>query len=70
MDFIIESMTLPIDNLLGMLLYAILYMLSTGLIVGLSLRFIPNRIPYGIKNVILGFAVFLSLFIWWLTIIK
>ncbi|WP_186580563.1 hypothetical protein [Aquibacillus kalidii] len=68
MDVITDAMKLPVDNLLGMLLYALIYMLITGGVVVVILKFIP--ISYGFKNAILGVAVFLSLYMWWITIIK
>lgn len=67
---VVESMKLPVDNLLGMLLYAVLYMLCTGILVFIAFRFIPNRIPFPIKNAILGGSVFISIYVWWLTIVQ
>ncbi|MRH41784.1 hypothetical protein GH741_03745 [Aquibacillus halophilus] len=65
MDFIKESMQLPIDNLVGLLLYAVIYMFSAGLFVVLALTFIPNRLPYAVKSAIVGIAVLVSLVFWW-----
>ncbi|RCW71889.1 hypothetical protein DFR57_10572 [Saliterribacillus persicus] len=70
MDLIQEAMKLPVDNFLGMLIYAVIYMLITGIVVSLALRFIPNRLPYTVKSMIVGIAVFISLIVWWNTIIK
>ena len=70
MDYIKQSMTLPVDNLVGMLLYAIIFMLVAGLVVSIALRFIPNRIPYALKSAIVGISVFISLILWWNIIIS
>ncbi|MCT2534223.1 hypothetical protein NC661_10165 [Aquibacillus koreensis] len=70
MDFILATMEKPVDNLLGMLLWAVVYMLGTGIVFTIALWLIPNRIPYGVKSAIVGIAVFISLFVWWGTIIN
>ncbi|MFC4404780.1 hypothetical protein [Gracilibacillus xinjiangensis] len=70
MNLIKESMVLPVDNLLGMLIYAVIYMLIAGLVTTLALRYIPNKIPYGVKSIILFAAILISIFLWWQTIIK
>lgn len=65
MIFLFQSMNLPVDNLLGTFLYAVVFMGVAGLIVGLAFRYIPNRLPYAVKNALMGTTVFLSLFLWW-----
>ncbi|SER99068.1 hypothetical protein SAMN04487944_114110 [Gracilibacillus ureilyticus] len=70
MDIIKESMQLPVDNFLGMLIYAVIYMLTAGVVASLALRFIPNKIPYGVKSVIVFLVILISIFLWWQTIIK
>ncbi len=65
MDLIRESMATPVDNFLGMLIYAVIYMFVAGLIVGLALKFIPNRLPYAVKSLIVFIAIIISLIIWW-----
>ncbi|MFC4387208.1 hypothetical protein ACFOZ1_05225 [Gracilibacillus marinus] len=70
MDLLKESMQLPVDNFLGLLVYAFIYIFVAGLIFSLALRFIPNKIPYGIKSLIVFVAVVISLIIWWQTIMK
>ncbi|GAA0293578.1 hypothetical protein GCM10008924_09350 [Gracilibacillus halotolerans] len=63
-------MTLPVDNFLGMLLYAVIYMLVTGIVFSLALRFIPNKLPYALKSLIVLIAIIISLYIWWITIVS
>ncbi|WP_226037339.1 hypothetical protein [Aquibacillus saliphilus] len=65
MDFMIESMQLPVDNLVGILLYAIIFMIVAGIIPVLALTFIPNRLPYTLKSAIVGTIVIISLLLWW-----
>ncbi|SDJ77005.1 hypothetical protein [Sediminibacillus albus] len=68
MTYIIESMNLPVDNFLGMFLYLLLFMAGAGLLIGLPLHFIPNRLPYEVKSALVGMAVFLSMYLWWIFI--
>ncbi|MBB6511264.1 hypothetical protein GGQ92_000031 [Gracilibacillus halotolerans] len=70
MDLVKEAMTLPVDNFLGMLLYAVIYMLVTGIVFSLALRFIPNKLPYALKSLIVLIAIIISLYIWWITIVS
>ncbi|UOQ48073.1 hypothetical protein MUN88_18770 [Gracilibacillus caseinilyticus] len=70
MGMIRESMALPVDNFLGMLIYAVIYMAVAGLISGLSLTFIPNRFPYAVKSLIVFIAIVISLLIWWQVILS
>ncbi|WP_077622256.1 hypothetical protein [Sediminibacillus massiliensis] len=65
MRYIIDSMKFPVDNLMGMFLYALLFMMAAGLIVGLALRYIPYPIPEWAKGSILAVFVFLSIYAWW-----
>lgn len=69
MDLVKEAMALPVDNFLGMLLYAVIYMLVTGIVFSLALKFIPNKLPYALKSLIVLIAVIISLYIWWITIV-
>lgn len=70
MDYIIDAMSLPLDNLLGMLLYAILCMGVMGFVTWITLRFIPYPISVGLKNSIIGISVYLGLIIWWFAFIS
>ncbi|WP_117169899.1 hypothetical protein [Paraliobacillus sediminis] len=69
MTTLIESMETPVDNLLGLFLYAALFILITGLIMSLLLHFIPNSLSRTLKSFIVGIAVFSSLFFWWYLIV-
>ncbi|WP_138415217.1 hypothetical protein [Aquibacillus sediminis] len=64
MGYIIRSMALPVDNLVGMLLYALLFMFLFGLTTVLALRLIPNPLPYILKSAIVGTSVLISLLLW------
>lgn len=69
MTTLFESMVTPVDNLLGLFLYAVLFIVFTGLIMSLLLQFIPNSLSRTLKNFIIGTAVFSSLFFWWYIIV-
>ncbi|QTM99185.1 hypothetical protein ERJ70_07635 [Sediminibacillus dalangtanensis] len=68
MAYIIETMTFPVDNFLGMLLYAVLFMAGAALLIGIPMHYIPYHIPYAVKNAAIGTAVFIGILIWWLLI--
>ncbi|MGP4040518.1 hypothetical protein ACTWP4_11595 [Gracilibacillus sp. D59] len=70
MDIIKESMSLPVDNFLGMLIYAVIFMLVAGLVFSLALKFIPNRFPYAVKSLIVFIAIIISLIVWWQMIVE
>lgn len=70
MNIVIEAMTFPVDNFLGMLIYAVIYMLLTGIVFSLALKFIPNKLPYALKSTIVLIAIIISLYIWWVTIVS
>ncbi len=67
LQLIRNSMAFPVDNFLGLFIYALIYMLLAGLIATLALHFIPNRIPYAIKSILVFIAITLSLLLWWKT---
>ncbi|WP_112180661.1 MULTISPECIES: hypothetical protein [Paraliobacillus] len=69
MTTLFESMVFPVDNLLGIFLYAVLFVIITSLIISLLLHFIPNSLSKRLKSFILGTAVFISLFFWWSIIV-
>ncbi|MGN8645225.1 hypothetical protein ACTNEO_03910 [Gracilibacillus sp. HCP3S3_G5_1] len=70
MDIIVEAMTLPVDNFLGLLIYAVIFMVVIGLVVSLALKFIPNNLPYAVKSQIVFIAIIISLIVWWQLIVK
>ncbi|QGH34307.1 hypothetical protein GI584_09870 [Gracilibacillus salitolerans] len=70
MDILRESMALPVDNFLGMLLYAVIYIFVAGLVFSLALKFIPNRLPYAVKSLIVFIAIIISLIVWWQMIVE
>ncbi|WP_240468579.1 hypothetical protein [Gracilibacillus sp. YIM 98692] len=69
-NIIKESLEMPVDNFLGMLIYAIIFMFFAGVIALLALKFIPNRLPYGAKSAIVFAAILISLFLWWQILIR
>ncbi|ENH97148.1 hypothetical protein J416_06862 [Gracilibacillus halophilus YIM-C55.5] len=70
MDVIRESMQLPLDNVLGMLLYAFLFITVAGLLTLAGLKWIPNQLPYAVKSVVVFVVVCISLVIWYQVLIE
>ncbi|WP_407270966.1 hypothetical protein [Radiobacillus sp. PE A8.2] len=70
MSILMESMQFPIDNLLGLFLYALLFTLIPGVIVSLTFRFIPKRLPYMLQNVVVAVSVYLGIILWWHFIVR
>ncbi|MBM7573227.1 hypothetical protein [Aquibacillus albus] len=64
MSYIVESLKLPIDNLLGVFIYGVLLMLVTGLSTYFALRYIPFELSDIVKQLIIGCVVFITLLIW------
>ncbi|GGM19822.1 hypothetical protein GCM10011351_02110 [Paraliobacillus quinghaiensis] len=69
MDLVLESMTLPVDNLLGIFLYVLLFVFVAILVSFLALTFIPNKLSYTIKSTIMGTIVVVALLLWWFIIV-
>ena len=69
LDRVLETMTFPVDNLLGMFLYVLLFVVVAILGSFLALTFIPNRFSYAIKSTIMGLIVSLALLLWWFIIV-
>nr|WP_239587926.1 hypothetical protein [Gracilibacillus alcaliphilus] len=61
-------MKIPVDNFLGMLLYAVIFIIAAVVILGLILWIIPFKLPYALKSLIMFIGVAIVLFIWWNTI--
>ncbi len=69
LDLVLESMTLPVDNLLGIFLYVLLFVFVAILVSFLALTFIPNKLSYTIKSTIMGTIVVVALLLWWFIIV-
>ncbi|GAB2543634.1 hypothetical protein [Gracilibacillus alcaliphilus] len=68
MSILGEAMKIPVDNFLGMLLYAVIFIIAAVVILGLILWIIPFKLPYALKSLIMFIGVAIVLFIWWNTI--
>lgn len=69
MNKLLETMVFPVDNLLGLFLYAVLFIIVTGGLSTLVLYLIPNQLGLTIKSAIVGTTVFIALLLWWYIVV-